>query len=106
MLSSNSIVNIKDIEELISKDKLFAQIQDQFENPPDWQRPQGFVSLSKIILEQQVSLASAEAHFNKLNGYIIEFTPKEILKLSDEERRACQISRQKQNIFGPYLGQC
>ena len=95
MLSSNSIVNIKDIEELISKDKLFAQIQDQFENPPDWQRPQGFVSLSKIILEQQVSLASAEAHFNKLNGYIIEFTPKEILKLSDEERRACQISRQK-----------
>ncbi len=68
MLSSNSIVNIKDIEELISKDKLFTQIQDQFENPPDWQRPQGFVSLSKIILEQQVSLASAEAHFNKLNG--------------------------------------
>lgn len=46
-------------------------------------------------MEQQVSLASAEAHFNKLNSYIKEFTPKEILKLSDEELRACQISRQK-----------
>ncbi len=65
------------------------------ESPPNWQRPQGFVSLSRIILEQQVSLASAEAHFNKLSGYIKEFSPREILKLSDEEMRACQISRQK-----------
>ena len=46
-------------------------------------------------MEQQVSLASAEAHFNKLSGYIKEFSPREILKLSDEEMRTCQISRQK-----------
>ena len=46
-------------------------------------------------MEQQVSLASAEAHFKKLSSYIKEFSPKEILKLSDEEMRTCQISRQK-----------
>lgn len=34
-------------------------------------------------------------HFNKLNNYLNEFTPTNILKLTDEEMRACQISRQK-----------
>ena len=89
------IVNYNDIQTLISSHNLFLKIKDQYGIPPNWQRPQGFVSLSKIILEQQVSLASAEAHFNKLNSYVKEFSPKEILKLSDEEMRACQISRQK-----------
>lgn len=89
------IVNNPDIKTLISSHKLFSKIKEQYGIPPNWQRPQGFISLSRIILEQQVSLTSAEAHFNKLNGYIKEFTPKEILALSDTEMRACQISRQK-----------
>jgi len=63
--------------------------------PPNWTRPQGFISLSKIILEQQVSLASANAHFLKLNKYLSEFTPINILNLTDEEMRNCHISRQK-----------
>jgi len=95
MPSSNSIVNISDVEELISKDNLFAKIKTLFGLPPNWTRSQGFISLSKIILEQQVSLASAEAHFKKLNNYLPEFSPTEILKLTDEEMKACQISRQK-----------
>jgi DNA-3-methyladenine glycosylase II len=95
MPSSNSIVNISDVEELISKDKLFAKIKTLFGLPPNWTRSQGFISLSKIILEQQVSLASAEAHFKKLNNYLPEFSPTEILILTDEEMKACQISRQK-----------
>ena len=89
------IVNNPDIKKLTSSHKLFSKIKEQYGIPPNWQRPQGFVSLSRIILEQQVSLASAEAHFKKLNNYLPEFSPAEILKLSDEEMRACQISRQK-----------
>jgi len=42
-----------------------------------------------------VSLASANAHFQKLNAYLAEFSPLHILKLTDEEMRSCQISRQK-----------
>jgi DNA-3-methyladenine glycosylase II len=42
-----------------------------------------------------VSLASANAHFLKLNTYLKEFTPANILKLTDDEMRNCQISRQK-----------
>ena len=76
-------------------DEVFVKINVLYGPPPDWQRPEGFISLSRIILEQQVSLQSANAHFNKLNAYIKEFTPLEILKLSDEEMRNCQISKQK-----------
>src|SRR5436190_4678881 len=89
------IVNPKDIQQLIGRDKLFAKIHKQYGAPPNWSRPQGFISLSKIILEQQVSLASANAHFLKLRNYLKDFTPHEILSLSDQEMRECQISRQK-----------
>lgn len=89
------IVNDRDIQLLTNRHRLFAGIHDQYGPPPNWKRPQGFISLSKIILEQQVSLASAKAHFNKLNNYIPQFSPEEILKLSDKEMFTCQISRQK-----------
>lgn len=90
-----SIVNKKDCIKLLKIDPVFADIHALYGEPPNWSRPPGFVSLSKIILEQQVSLASAKAHFEKLNGYISEFTPQNILQLNDEEMRSCQISRQK-----------
>lgn len=89
------IVNPKDIKSLITIDVIFETIFKKYGAPPNWNRPPDFISLSRIILEQQVSLASANAHFLKLDSYIPEFNPSEILKLSDEEMRACQISRQK-----------
>jgi len=89
------IVNKSDVQKLTSAHKLFSKIKEKYGIPPNWQRPEGFISLTRIILEQQVSLASAEAHFIKLNNYLPEFSPSEILKLTDEEMRACQISRQK-----------
>jgi len=91
----NNIVNPKDIELLIQVDEIFGLIYDKYGSPPNWSRPQGFISLSRIILEQQVSLASANAHYLKLNAHLKEFAPAEILKLTDEEMRLCQISRQK-----------
>ena len=89
------IVNDQDIKKLISCDPILENIFDMYGSPPDWHRPQGFVSLCRIILEQQVSLASANAHYLKLNHYVTAFTPEVLVKLSDEEMRACQISRQK-----------
>jgi len=89
------IVNAADIKRLLRKDRLFGGIYKKYGAPPPWYREPGFISLSMIILEQQVSLASAKAHFQKLHGYIGEFTPSNILRLTDEEMRTCQISRQK-----------
>ncbi len=90
-----NIVNPKDIQQLAEGHKVFAFIREKYGDPPAWTRPPGFISLSKIILEQQISLSSANAHFLKLNGYLGAFTPSGILRLTDEEMRICQISRQK-----------
>jgi DNA-3-methyladenine glycosylase II len=89
------IVDPRDIAALKRKDKLFSAIAARYGNPPNWKRRPGFVSLCRIILEQQVSLASAKAHFAMLRSYLPSFTPAAILGLSDEEMRLCQISRQK-----------
>ncbi len=91
----NKIVNNSDLKFILSKDKIIADIHDQYGVPPNWERSPDFISLSKIILEQQVSLASAKVHFEKLNGFLGEFTPENILKLSDGEMRNCYISQQK-----------
>jgi DNA-3-methyladenine glycosylase II len=63
--------------------------------PPMWNRPNHFETLVHIILEQQVSLASALAALNKLKETIGEVTPEAALALSDEEWKACYFSRQK-----------
>jgi DNA-3-methyladenine glycosylase II len=95
----NAIVNEKDIKSLIKKHKIFAEIFRRHKAPPNWSRSQGFVTLARIILEQQVSLASANAHFLRLNEYVKTISPESILKLTDEEMRNCQISRQKSSYL-------
>jgi len=99
LMSEKGIINITDVETLINIDPVIGYIDKLYGIPPSWSRPPGFVSLAKIILEQQVSLASAMAHFNKLHYHIKEFTPEKIIELSDEEFRQCHISRQKSNYL-------
>jgi DNA-3-methyladenine glycosylase II len=89
------IVNARDIAALKRRDKLFARIAERYGDPPNWRRRPGFVALCHIILEQQVSINSAKAHFAKLRSYLPSFSPAAILALSDDEMRLCQISRQK-----------
>ncbi|WP_142529525.1 DNA-3-methyladenine glycosylase family protein [Pedobacter westerhofensis] len=72
--------------------------------PPLWSRPNTFESLVHIILEQQVSLASALAALHKLKAQIQEVTPARLLLLSDEELRACYFSRQK-TVYVRYLAE-
>ncbi len=67
--------------------------------PPFWSRPNSFESLVHIILEQQVSLASALAALKKLREKLGEITPERVVLLSDEEMRACYVSRQKSSYI-------
>jgi len=94
-MTAEPIVNARDIVALKRRDKLFSRIADLYGDPPNWHRRPGFVALCHIILEQQVSIDSAKAHFAKLRSYMPSFSPAAILELSDEEMRLCQISRQK-----------
>jgi DNA-3-methyladenine glycosylase II len=80
---------------LARKDKDLKTIIQQHGLPPMWTRPNTFQTLILTILEQQVSLAAAYAAFKKLKRKIGYVTPAKILKLSDEEMRACYFTRQK-----------
>ena len=71
------------------------QVIKEYDYPPLWYRRPDFATLILTILEQQVSLASAKAAYNKLVEKIINVTPENLLNLSDEELRACYFSRQK-----------
>jgi len=73
----------------------FASVVARHGEPPLWARKPGFPTLVHIILEQQVSLASAKACFDKLNARLPSLTPREFLKLGDEELLDLGYSRQK-----------
>ncbi len=89
------IVNENDLTGLFKADKLFKKIFHEIGAPPVWQREQGFESLCRIILEQQVSLQSAFAHYTSLKNFVEEFSPEKIAALTPEEMRSCNVSRQK-----------
>ena len=80
---------------LTSKDRDLRRVIKEHGYPPMWTRPATFQTLILTILEQQVSLASAYAAFNRLRDYVGAITPETILGLTDEELRACYFSRQK-----------
>ncbi len=81
--------------ELAARDEDLAFIFHNFGKPPLWAREPGFASLVHIILEQQVSVASAKSAFGKLVKYIEILTPESFLKLNDAELKEIGFSRQK-----------
>ena len=92
-LSEQTIANA--CEELANRDADLAFIFRTLGTPPLWAREASFATLVHIILEQQVSLASAASAFNKLREKLGEITPENVLSLSDEDLKACYFSRQK-----------
>jgi len=82
-------------DRLASADPDLAAIVKAHGYPPMWHRPNTFETLVHIILEQQVSLASALSALNKLREKLQGITPQKVLALSNEELKACYFSRQK-----------
>lgn len=91
-------------DKLAAADPNLAAIINAHGYPPFWSRPNSFETLVHIILEQQVSLASALSALNKLKERVQELTPARLLLLTDEEMRACYVSRQK-NGYIKYLAE-
>lgn len=88
--------NFHDVcEHLAHHDHDLKSVLEAHGYPPMWTRENTFETLVHIILEQQVSLASALAALQQLKEKTKEITPEQILTLSDEEMRACYVSRQK-----------
>ena len=84
------------LAEICEMDSDLAGVVAKFGPPPIWRRPPGFRTLLYLILEQQVSLASARATYEKLVTRLgAEPEPATFLVLDDDDLRAVGFSRQK-----------
>ncbi len=80
---------------LMERDEHLANVVKTYGQPTLWVREPGFPTLVYIILEQQVSLASAKAAFDRLISAVGLLTPNRFLKLTDAELLRIGFSRQK-----------
>ncbi|MCB1246599.1 MAG: DNA-3-methyladenine glycosylase 2 family protein [Acidimicrobiia bacterium] len=84
------------IDRLCAKEPRFAELRRRNGEPPDWRRPATFGTLTLLVLEQQVSLASARAAFHRLVDVIGDpVEPARFLPLGDGRLREIGFSRQK-----------
>ena len=83
------------LADLTARDPRLARIVADYGPPPLWAREPGFPTLVHIILEQQVSLASARAAFDRLLIIASPLTPECFLELDDATLKAAGFSRQK-----------
>ncbi len=89
---------------LAERDADLTSVVAAFGPPPLWERAAGFPTLIHIILEQQVSLASARSAFQRLGQTVSPLTPAGFLTLDDATLKAIGFSRQKTG-YGRALAQ-
>jgi DNA-3-methyladenine glycosylase II len=81
---------------LADADRHLGASVERYGPPPLWSREPSYATLVHLILEQQVSLASAQAAFDRLRVALDgTVEPIGLLDLSDEALRAIGFSRQK-----------
>ena len=83
------------VDALVAGDADLAGVIARWGRPAPFSRPATFQTLILLILEQQVSLDSARAAYNRLAAAIPGVEPSDLLRMSDGELRACGFSRQK-----------
>ncbi len=79
---------------LVDLDPRFQRAFELTGQPPLRRRPDGFAALLDAIVSQQVSVAAADAIWGRLKAAGLT-GPRKIRWASDDELRACGLSRQK-----------
>ena len=92
-LNNNSLLHTVNI--LANRDVDLKHIVNKFGPPPIWDREEGFHTLIHIILEQQVSLHSAKAAYDKLIANANPLSPQKFLQFTDSDLKSFGFSRQK-----------
>lgn len=85
----------RSVDHLARSDSRLGRIVDAHGHPRRFSRPASFQSLVLLILEQQVSLDSARAAYDRLDELIPGVEPAELAELSDQQMRSAGFSRQK-----------
>ena len=96
-LNEKSLAEAAKAVALIDKD--LARLLANHGTPPLWAREPGFITLLRIILEQQVSLVSADAMYRRLVTNISPLTPPAVLTAGAPFLQSFGITRQKATYF-------
>lgn len=84
------------IDALCKREPAFADAVARAGYPQPRINPRGYATLLRTIIGQQVSVASAQSVWTKLEGIVGDLTdPGNIARASDEQLRAAGLSRQK-----------
>jgi DNA-3-methyladenine glycosylase II len=86
---------LEGVDALSIVDRDLGRIAQRFGPPPLWGRRPGYATLVRIILEQQVSLASAKATYDRMRDAFGEVTPARISSLSAPDIQRAGVTRQK-----------
>lgn len=84
-----------DIKRLGARLPVFKELVGEFGIVKPWWREPGFEPLVLMILEQQISIASARAVFNRLESSAGAINPEALLALGDAGIRDAGVTRQK-----------
>lgn len=88
-------VLLEGVETLAAGDPDLGSVVHCFGPPPLWGRKPGFATLVRIVLEQQVSLASARSVFGRLRDTLGGVTPSAVTEIGEEGLRQLGFTRQK-----------
>ena len=80
---------------LAFRDRYLRLIYETHGVPPMWARRPGFPTLLRIVLEQQVSLISARAMFDRLKASLNPFSPETFIVRGEAYLRSLGMTRQK-----------
>ena len=103
--SLNTTTLLRGVKELSARDGHLADVVDRFGPPPLWARPPGFATLARIILEQQVTLASGRAAYSRLQAAVGRVTPGRVAQVSEARLRKFGLTRQKAS-YCRHLASC
>jgi DNA-3-methyladenine glycosylase II len=82
--------------ELADRDPALGKVVAAHGLPDFWHRPASFATLVLFVVEQQVSLASAKAVFDRMHAALGGITPDTVLSADPDVLRATGLTRQKQ----------
>jgi DNA-3-methyladenine glycosylase II len=82
--------------ELADRDPALGKVVAAHGLPDFWHRPASFATLVLFVVEQQVSLASAKAVFDRMHAALRGITPDTVLSADPDVLRATGLTRQKQ----------